>query len=327
MTLEQVCEEIAGVCLDVRPGEKVLLIRGAGRASGYHEPLRRAVARRGAAMLLAEMPPLPQGGAAPAEVEAAMCQANVVVLATPRIFPHSSRRKAAAAGARILSLCTVTDEMLLRAAAVDHRALAAQTARVAERIRAASVWRLQAPAGTDLTATVAGRRVVVLDGMAREAGTASGLPAGVVAVTPVPGTARGRVVVDGSIDGFGLVGEAPTLIVESGAVVEISGGEAGRFLRERFASADAGACCLCEMGTGTNPLARYTGNLVEDERVRGSAHVGFGGNLHLGGEHASALHFDATVRRPSIFLDGEPLVLNGEPVPQGPEPAVRPMGF
>lgn len=318
MTLQQVCDEIVGVCLGVRPGETVLLIKGIGAALRSHEALRESAERHDATALSLEVPPALRDGTIPKAVDAAMRGAECVVLATPWVFPHALRRQATAAGARVLSLCTVTDDMLLRTAAVDHRALAAYTARVAERIRAASEWRLRTPAGTDLTASIAGRRLVVLDGMARQSGVASGLPAGVVAVTPVPHTVRGRVVVDGSIDGFGLVSRAPTLIVESGGVVEISGGEAGEFLHNRFAAADALGRCLCELGTGTNPRARYTGNLVEDERVWGSAHVGFGGNVHLGGEQESALHFDATVRRPSIFLDGEPLVVDGVPVFPGP---------
>ncbi len=314
MTLQQVCEGIVGACLDVRRGETVLLIRGAGAVPLHHASLQDAVERRGAVALTLEVPAALRDDGASAAVAAVMRQVSIAVLGTPWIFPHALWQQAVAAGARLLSLCTVTDEMLLRAAAVDHAALAAHTRKIAEAISLASRWRVRTPAGTDLTARIEGRRVIVLDGIAREAKASSGLPAGVVAVTPVPASARGRVVLDGSIDGYGLVREPATVLIEGGAVVEVHGGDEARFLRDRFASTTAPGRCLCELGTGTNPRATYSGNLVEDERVRGSAHVGFGGNTHLGGENVSPLHFDATMRRPSILLDEAPLVVDGEPV-------------
>jgi leucyl aminopeptidase (aminopeptidase T) len=52
--------------------------------------------------------------------------------------------------------------------------------------------------------------------------------------------------------------------------------------------------------------------LVEDERVAGSAHVGFGPNIHLGGEITEGLHRDASMRRPTVLLDGTVIVRDGE---------------
>lgn len=311
MTLGQICEAIIEVCLNVRRGEAVLLVRGLQAPPEHHASLLRAAEERGAMHLVLDVPADIKGKAA-ASVAALFCNVDVVILGTPWIFPHSLRRQATAAGARLLSLCTLSDEMLLRAAAVDHVKLAAYTRRAAEAVGGAALWQIRTAAGTDLTASIGGRRVVVLDGMAREPGASSGLPAGVVAVTPVPQTASGRVVIDGSIDGYGLVRQPAVLAIERGAVVNISGGDEARFLRERLDAADVSARCLCEVGMGTNACATYTGNLVEDERVRGSAHVGFGGNIHLGGENPSPLHFDATMRLPSILLDGRFLVKDGQ---------------
>lgn len=313
MTLEQTCKQIVGACLGVRHGETVLLVRGHQAPPQHQVALLREVERRGATPLTLEVPANIQDGAS-AAVAALMSSVDVVILGTSWIFPHSLRRQATAAGARLLSLCTLSDEMLLRAAAVDHAELAAHTRRVAEAIGGATRWQVRTAAGTDLTALIGGRRVVVLDGIAREPGVSSGLPAGVVAVTPAPQTACGRVVIDGSIDGYGLVRQPAVLVIERGAVVDVSGGDEARFLRERLATVEASGRCLCEVGVGTNACATYTGNLVEDERVRGSAHVGFGGNTHLGGENTSSLHFDATMRLPSILLDGQFLVSDGEPV-------------
>lgn len=319
MTLREVCDSIVEECLALRPTESLLIVGACQERPRHHALLWEASERRGAHALRLAVPPLTATCGVPAAVVgAAMSAAAAVVLGTPWIFPHDLRRQALAAGARVLSLCTVTDEMLLRAAAGPHVRLAQYTRRLADRIRAASEWAVRTPAGTHLQARISGRPVIVLDGLARTPGASSGLPAGVIAVTPIPGTADGRLVLDGSIDGYGLVREPPSVVIAHGQVVDITGGEAAEFLRRRFASTDVAAQRLCEVGTGTNPHAAYTGNLVEDERVRGSSHVGFGGNTHLGGENASPLHFDATMRRPTILLDGEPLVVDGTPVFEGP---------
>jgi len=319
MTLREVCDSIVEECLALRPTESLLIVGAHQGRPHHHALLWEASERRGArALHLAVPPPTAPAGVPASVIGAAMSGASAVVLGTPWIFPHDLRRQALTAGARVLSLCTVTDEMLLRAAAGQHERLARYTRRLADRIRAASEWVVRTPAGTDLRARIAGRAVIVLDGLARTPGTWSGLPAGVIAVTPIPGAAEGRLVLDGSVDGYGLVREPPSVSIVHGRVVDIQGGEAAEFLRRRFASVDEGGRRLCEVGIGTNPRAAYVGNLVEDERVRGSSHVGFGGNIHLGGELASALHLDATMRRPTILLDGEPLVVDGVPIIEGP---------
>jgi leucyl aminopeptidase (aminopeptidase T) len=51
--------------------------------------------------------------------------------------------------------------------------------------------------------------------------------------------------------------------------------------------------------------------MVEDERVRGSAHIGLGANVRLGGTIESALHIDATMRKPIVFLDSKTIVKDG----------------
>lgn len=248
-------------------------------------------------------------------VEALMKSVDLVVLCTRELFPHAPRRAAAHAGARVLSLGTVSDEMALRALDVDHEALAEDTRALAELVARASEIAFATERGTAIRMQVAGQPVHAIDGLAREPGSTTALPAGVVAALPRPATAEGEVVLDGSIHSLGLLSEPVTLLVKGGRIAEIHGGEQAAALRETLEAADEYAACICEVGFGTNPKATYVGNLVEDERVRGSGHIGIGGNTRLGGTIESSVHIDASVRRPSISLDGEPIILEGEIVP------------
>jgi leucyl aminopeptidase (aminopeptidase T) len=243
-----------------------------------------------------------------------MASADVVYILTGKLFPHGPRCVAARAGARVLSLCMVDEGVALRALDLDYMELSRVTRTLAEGLAEADEVFITTSSGTELRLKVRGQPAMAIDGLAREPGRISALPAGVAAVLPTPETAQGRVVLDGSLASLGLLSEPIVLAVERGRVVEVQGGAEAAELRRAFGK-DANAICIAEFGIGTNPKAIYTGNLVEDERVRGSAHIGFGGNTHLGGTIESNFHRDGTLRAPTIYLDGELIVKDGKLVP------------
>lgn len=311
MTLEEACARVVADCLAVRRGETVLIFRDHQEALGLHAGFVEAVREAGGVPVVLALPPVQSEAEVPRAVRTALEGADAILLCTPWLFPHDLRRQALAAGARLLSLCGVTDAMLLRAAEADFSRLAEVTRSAAAAFAGAATLTITTPAGTHIRAGIEGRRVVSLEGVATRPGTASGLPAGVVAVTPIPGSAEGRLVLDGSIEGLGMFEEPATLTVEAGRVTAISGGETARWLEAKWAAEPPDARAVAEFGIGTNPFARYCGRLVEDERVAGSAHVGFGRNTHLGGEITEGTHRDAAMRRPTVQLDSRVVVRDG----------------
>ncbi|MDR7434810.1 MAG: hypothetical protein QN189_06745 [Armatimonadota bacterium] len=311
MTVKEACVKVVADCLGIRLGEVVLILRDHQETLDLHAGFVQAVQEAGGVPVVVAMSPVKSVVEVPRAVRAALEGADAILVCTPWIFPHELRRQALAAGARLLSLCGVTDAMLLRAAQVDYTRLAEVTRSAADAFAAARTMTVTTPAGTDIHARIEGRRVVSLDGIAIRSGTASALPAGVVAVTPVPGSVEGRLVLDGSIEGLGLVEEPAVLTVEAGRVTAISGGETGRWLEAQWGAEPPGARVVAELGIGTNPFAQYCGRLVEDERVAGSAHVGFGQNTHLGGEVTEGTHRDATMREPTVRLDTRVIVRDG----------------
>lgn len=312
MTVDDACARVVADCLAVRRGETVLILRDHQQTLGLHDGFVAAVREAGAVPVVVSLPPA--GGAAdvPPAARAALECANAILLCTPWIFPHELRGQALAAGARLLSLCGVTDTMLERAGEVDYSRLSEITGSVAAAFIHATILTITTPAGTDIRANIADRPVFSLDGVAVRPGTASGLPGGVVAVTPAPGSAEGRLVLDGSIEGLGLLGEPAVLTVEAGRVAAAAGGETARWLEAQWAAEPPDARLVAEFGIGTNPFARYCGRMVEDERVAGSAHVGFGRNTHLGGEITEGAHRDAAMRQPTVVLDHRVIVRGGE---------------
>ena len=69
---------------------------------------------------------------------------------------------------------------------------------------------------------------------------------------------------------------------------------------------------IAELGIGTNEEAMLTGNILEDEKILGTAHVAFGASAAIGGTVQVPVHLDCVVLRPTVEVDGEALVRDGE---------------
>ena len=67
-----------------------------------------------------------------------------------------------------------------------------------------------------------------------------------------------------------------------------------------------------EMGIGMNPACSFKGLMLEDEGVLGSIHIGTGTNITLGGVVKARSHYDLIMRAPTLILDGEVLIQDGQ---------------
>ena len=117
--------------------------------------------------------------------------------------------------------------------------------------------------------------------------------------------------VDGSIAGVGIPGEPCELVVEEGHLVSASG-EAGARLLELLTAHGRDGTNVAELGIGSNERAVLTGNVLEDEKILGTAHVAFGASAAIGGTVQVPVHLDCVVMKPDVSIDGKPLVRAGE---------------
>ena len=125
-------------------------------------------------------------------------------------------------------------------------------------------------------------------------------------------TAEGTLVVDGSIAGIGLVDEPVELVVEGGHLTSARGGQ-GDGLH--------GAAHRARRGRHQRRRARHRHQREGDaDRQRSSrtrrssapAHVAFGASAAIGGTVQVPVHLDCVVLKPTVELDGEPIVRDGE---------------
>jgi leucyl aminopeptidase (aminopeptidase T) len=303
-------------CVAVKPGEAVLIVTDMAKVR-IAEVLAAAALERDAEPVLTVMKPRTRAGQEPPQVVAeAMKKADVVFLPVSYSVTHTHAVKnAAATGARIIALTEFTEDMMISGGLdADFSALKPICQRVAARFATGSLARITTPAGTDLSMDITGRPGNALYCIV-EPGQFSPVPNVEANVSPIEGTATGRIVVDASIPylGIGLIEQPIVVEVRDGFITKIEGGRQAEILRRDLEShADRNSFNVAELGVGLNPKCRMIGIMLEDEGVQGSAHIGIGTNITLGGTIKAPCHYDLLVWMPRIEVDGEVVIEGAE---------------
>ena len=87
------------------------------------------------------------------------------------------------------------------------------------------------------------------------------------------------------------------MTLAGGRIVEAGGAAAPWLLSTLDAGGEHGRS-IAELGIGTNPAARLTGSILEDEKVKGTVHLAFGTSAGIGGVNVSSVHIDGMVLSP-----------------------------
>ena len=248
----------------------------------------------------------------PRPVAAAMAAADVVLAPTIQSLSHTAARKVASdAGVRIATLPGVTEEMLARLMNGDLDEMRRRGWAIVNAMNRGSQVRITCRHGSDLTFSIEGREGIVDAGELSAKGAFGNLPCGEGFIAPVEGTAEGTLIVDGSIAAVGLVESPVRLTVEGGHLTGATGDE-GAKLMELLTPHGPGGTNVAELGIGTNEEAILTGNILEDEKIFGTAHVAFGASAGIGGTVQVPVHLDVVIKEPTVEIDGEAILGGGE---------------
>ena len=304
-------------CAGVRAGEEVLIVTDEERLP-IARAVRGAAERAGARAAVVLSPPRKIDNEEPApSVAAAMRAAQVVFLPVTHALAHTrATREAIAAGARVLSMTAFTGRMMREGGILaDFRARRPLCDALAARLTAAREARVTNPAGTDLRLGLEGRKGNSHCCILEKPGFTA-VPNIEANISPAGGTAGGVLAVDGSIPyyGVGVMREPARFVIQGGFVRRIEGGEQAAFLRELLAAQeDEWVYNIAQFAIGLNPECRdFTGEMLNDEGVNGTIHIGIGTSANLGGDVQAKTHFDAIIRRPTVWLDGEVILMDGE---------------
>ena len=308
--LEQAVTTVVQRCLRVQAGETVLVVADPD-STQIGAALLAAARAAGGDAVLTILPPNPaRGTEPPAPIAAAFAAADVFIApCLPSLSHTSARKRACEAGRRGATLPGVTADMLARLMSTDFDALAARCRAVADLLTDAGEAHITCPHGTDIRLDLTGRAGISDEGDLGAAGAFGNLPCGEGFVSPLGG--------DGTIatSSLGLVGltEQPVLLtVEDGSLVGASGSgdDAEQYLAMLDAHGPLGRN-LAELGVGTNDKATLTGNILEDEKILGTAHIAFGASAGIGGTVTVPVHLDVVIQDPTLRIGSTPVLDGG----------------
>ncbi|MBW2983773.1 aminopeptidase [Candidatus Woesearchaeota archaeon] len=202
---------------------------------------------------------------------------------------------------------------------IDYKALQERSEQIKQILDDGKELHVTSPKGTDFYMNIKSKKAVKNDGDYKKPATGGNIPAGEVYIPPYGKKyVSGKMVIDASSshkEGSTLVKHPITLIVEKGKVVEIDGDKEADALKLTLDWAEAkakhpwGIRRVGEFGIGLNPNARIVGATIIDEKVLGTAHFALGSNYWFGGTIYAIIHLDQIFRNPSIYVDGEKLVV------------------
>lgn len=302
-------------CGGVRPGETVLISTDTNKIR-IAEALAGAAFAVGAFPIIMMIPPIgTHGGELPEVMVAAFREADVFLQPTTWSQTHTRARvEAIKAGKRGSTMCEITEDVLcVGAIEADYEECDKLGKKIGAVLGHSTEMRITTPLGTDVVGEVRGRPVQYETGLFRERGQFAAFPDSEINVSPVEGTAEGKIVADVRIMGVGLTLDDPvTLVLKEGKVVDIRGGVAARKFRTLLESfQDEASFNVAEFGIGLNPCARLGASNLEDLGRLGNCHCGIGSNFAIGGRVIAPNHHDVIFKDATVYLDGKVVLREG----------------
>ncbi len=248
------------------------------------------------------------------EATKALKEHDTAIILTKKSLSHTNARKEASkSGTRIASMPGFTQDMLTRCIDIDYEKMNQLNNQLADLLDEANQVRITTESGTNLTFSIKDRLAHGRHaGVFLKPGQYGNLPDGETFISPLEGTANGTYIIDGSIAREGLVDTPITVTVKNGYAIKIEGKETAKILKETLESIGKDAFNIAEFGIGTNPKAKITGAMLEDEKAIETIHIAFGNNSGFGGNINVPLHIDCLIKSPDVYLDNKKIMSSGK---------------
>ncbi len=242
------------------------------------------------------------------EVAEELARHDVVIIVTTKSLSHTeARRNACKKGVRIASMPGLTGDIMERTLTVEYKKIKKLASKLARLLDKTKIVKIVTEKGTDIVLELNPDTAEQDDGDMTKKGSFCNLPAGEAGLAPK--TANGIAVIDGVMAGIGIIDKPFRIIFKDGYAVEIGHSK----LRKILASyKDKSVYHIGEFAVGCNPKARISGNVLEDEKVRGTCHIAIGDNTsYKGGKVKAPCHLDGVILKPTIYFDEKKIMEKG----------------
>ena len=249
----------------------------------------------------------------PEAISSLMKKVDAVICATSRSMTHTnSRREATELGVRVGTMPGINTDIMLRCFAANSNSIIELNNKLISALTDTKEIKLTSKSGTNATFGLTGRRIISSTGVLSNKGDWGNIPSGEVYFAPLEDKADGKLVIDGSVAGIGMIKENITIHLKNGQITSIEGGNDAKKLDEMLSNVGEKAKIVAEFGIGTNPKAEISGFILEDEKVMGTVHIAFGNNISMGGKNDTQIHIDCIIKSPSFSVDGKSIMKEGK---------------
>lgn len=317
-------EKLAGArklineCLNTQPEEKVLIITDTHTKSVGEIISTVAYEVTDKVILIVISPRNGHGEGPPEIIESAMIDSDVLIMPLKFSMTHAkATEKARSNGVRVASMGDFNESMLEKGGIeANFTAIKDNVNKIASIFQQGEEVKVTTSKGTDLTMDIKGRRGQSEPGMAVEPGELCSPPNIEANISPVEGSTEGTIIVDGSIPhpSLGVLNEDINLSVKEGKIEKFQNRSSqAKVLKTLLKDLnDSKIYNIAELGIGLNPTAEICGNMLEDEGVAGTCHIGIGDNTSFGGKVNAKNHIDLIIKNATVKVDGKSILENGE---------------
>jgi len=332
--LVELCVRELRLC-KVVPGETVAVLSQGDERRDYADAFLVAATRLGASTFHVRLPTVsgsldggagawtvgvtPLAGNRPA-IEA--LKAADMVIDTIFLLFSPEQREIQGAGTRIL-LCMEPVDNLARMFPTEDLRRRVEAGQ--ELLSQAKVLRFTNPAGTDVTYRLGAYPTMTQYGYTDEPGRWDHWPSGFVFTGGADDGVDGRVVIapgDIVLPFKAYVRDPIELTIEAGRITAIEGGVDAALMRDYMEGFDdPEAYGISHIGWGLMKEARWSSMatdrrsiLMEPRSFYGNVLFSTGPNGELGGTNETPCHIDVPMRGCTLYLDGEPVVVDGDVV-------------
>ena len=312
----KIADKLIDTNLKMKKGEKLLIVTEPEKINIAEVIAASALRKDIEPVINIMMPREFDSNEPPKIISEAMKASDAFLSVVEKSITHTNAVKEAISnGSRGIVLTQFSEDMMIHGGMeCDFEKQAPLCKKVASMLANSKEVHLTTPLGTDLKFSAEGRRGNSLYCLV-ETGEFSTAPTIEANVSPIEGTAQGKIVADASVPyiGIGLLEEPIEFEVVDGFIVDIKGGYQAKLLADNFESMnDPNVYNIAELGIGLNPNCRFIGLMLEDEGVYGSVHIGIGTSINLGGTLKAACHYDAIMTGATVVADGVEILKNGK---------------
>lgn len=211
---------------------------------------------------------------------------------------------------RVILFPQIDDETIQPCLEADQRVIRERSRKLADILTIGRALQLTTANGTSLKMSIAHRRGNAEITPLLPDSYFAALPIGRAFLMPDINSVEGEIFLDGVAGTRGSLSSNIYLKVVDGRITLIKGGKAADELRRRLRQAEASARTVVEIGFGLNDKARWGNSEFEDEKVLGTAHLGFG--RLPSGSKTSEIFAKGIIQAPSVTIDGKKIIEGGK---------------